>query len=206
MVQISIPINPSGKTGAGEYFTFNVKPLSVMLAGSRNLELSREYCNRIVGALHKRGFGFVVGCASGVDQSFRKVLAFDPFSARTFMACAFPNRTKRKYSFGLYASVVVPEKIPVPAALARRTIWMVRRCQFLVLFPDDPNTGNWGKGSRLAFKTAILNLKPVFVHSEHKPPYSRLYNIFSTTLFDVIPGFWVVPHTYKLEGTCEDEG
>lgn len=203
MVQISIPIHPKGRPQ--EYFTFNVRPLSVMLAGSRNLELSREYCHRIVGELHNRGFGFFVGCASGVDQSFRKVLAFEPFSARTFMACAFPNRTKAKYTFGLHASVVVPEKIPVYAALARRTIWMARRCQFLVLFPDDPESGNWGKGSRLAFNTATLNLKPVFIVSKHRPPYSDFYNIFESTLFDIVSGYWVVPHTYKLGGTCEDD-
>lgn len=205
MVEISIPIKSESQTGKQEFFTFKVQPLAVMLAGSRNLELSREYCLPVVRELHSRGFGFFVGCAPGVDQSFRKVLAFEPFKARSFVACAFENRTKYKYTYGLDASVVVPEKISVPAALARRTIWMARRCQFLVLFPDDPLTQNWGKGSRLAFNTATFNLKPVFVLSEHRPPYSEFYHIFSASFFDVVPGYWVVPHTYKLGGTCEDE-
>ena len=205
MVQISIPINPFSKKGPQKYFSFNVQPHSVMLAGSRNLELSQEYCKPIVRELHNRGFGFFVGCAFGVDRSFRKVLASEPFKARTFVACAFPYRTKDKHSFGLFASVVVPENIPIPAALARRTIWMARRCQFLVLFPDDPKTGKWGKGSSLAFKTATLNLKPVFVVSKHCPPFSDFYNIYNSTLFDIVSGYWVVPHTYKLGRTCEDE-
>jgi len=205
MVQISIPINPTSKKGPRHYFNFNVRPLSVMLAGSRNLELSQEYCKPIVTELHNRGFGFVVGCAFGVDMSFRKVLSVAPFKTRSFVACAFPYRTKEKFSFGLDASVVVPENIPIPAALARRTIWMARRCQLLILFPDDPKTGKWGKGSRLAFNTATLNLKPIFVASKLCPPFSDFYTIYNSTLFDIVSGFWVVPHTYRLGRTCEDE-
>ena len=205
MVQISIPIKTRNQKGGGEYFTFNVNPRSVMLAGSRNLELSRDFCRRVANELHARGFGFFVGCAPGVDESFRKVLSFEPFKNRALVACAFPNRTKPKYTYGLDAFVVVPEKIPVYAALARRTVWMARRCQFLVLFPDNPKSGQWGKGSRLAFNTATLNLKPVFVFSKHRPPGSAVYNIFTSSFFGIIPGYWVVGHTYKMGGTCEDE-
>ena len=163
MVQISIPINPFSKKGPQKYFSFNLQPHSVMLAGSRNLELSQEYCKPIVRELNNRGFGFFVGCYFGVDRSFRKILASEPFKARTFVACAFPYKTKNRHSFCLFATVVVPENIPIPAVLTRRTIRMARRCQFLVLFIDDPKTGKWGKGSSPAFKTATLNLKPVFV-------------------------------------------
>lgn len=203
MVQISVPINP--ESAKEEYFSFNVEPRSVMLAGSRNLELSRDFCRRVANELHTRGFGFFVGCAPGVDESFRKVLSFEPFKERSFVACAFPNRTKPKYTYGLDAFVVVPEKIPVRAALARRTVWMARRCQFLVLFPDDPKSGKWGKGSTLAFFTAALNLKPVFIYSKICPLKSPVYNILYSSFFGILPGYWVIPHTYKLHGTCEDE-
>jgi hypothetical protein len=206
MVQISIPYKTAGPRGKSEQFTFNVHPRAVMLAGSRNLDLSREYCSRIVDKLHNKGFGFYVGCANGLDRSFRKILAAEPYRKRTFVACAFQNRTKYKYNFGLEASVVVPENISATVALARRTIWMARRCQLLVLFPDDPKTSNWGRGSRLAFNTATFNLKPVFLSSVHRPPYSDFYTIFVSSLFDVIPGYWVVPHPYKLGGVCDHEG
>ena len=205
MVKISIPINEHTQEGKQQYFSFSVHAQSIMLAGSRNLHLPPTLCHNLVSKLHAIGFHFFVGCAPGVDRSFRKALSYAPFNKNTFVACAFYSRMKQENTFGLYSSVVVPDKIPPAAALARRTVWMARRSQFLILFPDNPKTETWGKGSTLAFKTATLNLKPVFVVSESAPPPSPLYNIFYTSLFDVVHGCWVVPHPYTTGGTCEDE-
>ena len=204
MVTFTIPITEKQK-GKKQVFTFSVHAQSVMLAGSRNLEIPPALCRDLVNKIYLQGFGFFVGCAGGVDRSFRKSLTYYPYHKRAFVACAFHERTKPEHTFGLFASVVVPEKIPYKAALARRTVWMARRCELLVLFPVDPLTIKWGRGSTLAFNTATLNLKPVFVVSETPPPESAVYNIFSASLFDVVNGFWVVPHTYKQGGTCEDE-
>jgi hypothetical protein len=203
MVTFSIPIKEKQK-GKKQVFTFSVHAQSVMLAGSRNLELSPQLCKSLVNKLYVQGFGFFVGCAGGIDRCFRQALIYYPYYKRTFMACAFHERTKPEHTLGLFASVVVPEKIPYQAALARRTVWMARRCEMLVLFPTNPATGQWGKGSTLAFNTATLNLKPVFVVSESAPPESAVYNVFSASLFDIVNGFWVVPHPYN-GGTCDEE-
>jgi hypothetical protein len=205
MVKISIPINEHTQEGKQQYFTFAVHAQAVMLAGSRNLELPPTLCDNLVAKLYALRFHFFVGCAQGVDQSFRKALARTPANKNAFVACAFYERMKHENTCGLYASVVVPDKIPPAAALARRTIWMARRCQFLILFPDNPITGKWGKGSMLAFNSAVLNLKPVFVVSKTAPPSAPLYNIFPTSLFDVVDGCWVVPHPYENNGLCYGE-
>jgi len=72
---------------------------------------------------------------------------------------------------------------------------MVRNCGLLVLFPAD-----WGRGSTLAFRTALYNLKPVFCASPTAPPLSPPYRIFPASLFGIVSGFWVVP-----EGGSYDE-
>jgi hypothetical protein len=205
MVTFTIPINDKHRAGKKQVFSFSVLAQSVMLAGSRHLELPPLTSRSLVHKLYAQGFGFFVGCADGVDRSIRKALIYYPYYKRTFVACAFHSRTAPEHTFGLFASVVVPEKIPYKAALARRTVWMARRCQLLILFPIDPLTGKWGKGSTLAFNTATLNLKPVFVVADSAPPKSHVYNVFAGNLFDLVNGFWVVPHPYSNGGLCEDE-
>jgi hypothetical protein len=204
MVTFTIPLKEKQK-GKKQVFSFSVNAQSVMLAGSRNLELPPTLCRSLVNKLYLQGFGFFIGCGGGVDRCFRQALIYYPYYKRTFMACAFHARTTPEHTLGLFASVVVPEKIPYKAALARRTVWMARRCEILVLFPTDPQTKRWGKGSTLAFNTATLNLKPVFVVSDSTPPESPVYNVFAASLFDLISGFWVVPHPYKSGGTPDDE-
>ena len=203
MVTFTIPITDKQKKGKQQVFSFSVNAHSIMLAGSRNLDLPPAFCRNLVNKLHLQGFGFFVGCAGGVDRAFRKALIYYPYFKRTFVACAFHERTKPEHTFGLFASVVVPEKIPYKAALARRTVWMARRCELLILFPTDPATGKWGRGSTLAFNTATLNLKPVFVVSDSPPPDSPVYNVFAGSLFNIATGFWVVPHPYR-GGLCEE--
>ena len=205
MVKISIPINEQQREVKQQYFSFSVRAQAIMLAGSRNRELPPAVCDTLVTKLYSLGFHFFVGCAKGIDLSFRKALARAPMNKNTFVACAFYKSMKQENTFGLYASVGVPDKIPPAAALARRTVWMARRCQFLILFPDDPITQKWGKGSTLAFNSAVLNLKPVFVVSKSEPPAAPLYNIFPTSLFNIVKGCWVVPHPYSQGGICEDE-
>ena len=82
---------------------------------------------------------------------------------------------------------------------------MVRRCSLLVIFPYDPETGRWGGGSSLAFRTAAYNLKPVFVSSLAPPPRSSLYRMFPASLFGIVPGFWTVPHQIYPGGPCDEE-
>ena len=204
MVTFTIPLKEKQK-GKKQVFSFSVHAQSVMLAGSRNLDLPPALCRSLVNKLYLQGFGFFVGCAGGVDRCIRKSLVYYPYYKRAFVACAFHERTKPEHTLGLFASVVVPEKIPYKAALARRTVWMARRCQLLVLFPVDPLTNKWGRGSTLAFNTATLNLKPVFVVSNTAPPDSPVYNVFAGSLFDLVSGFWVVPHPYLPGGLCDDE-
>src|SRR4030067_129304 len=141
MVTFTIPINDKHRAGKKQVFTFSVHAQSVMLAGSRNLELPPTLCRSLVNKLYLQGFGFFVGCAGGVDRAIRKALIYYPYYKRAFVACAFHERTKPAPSLGLFACVVVPEKIPYKAALARRTVWMPRRCEILILFPVDPLTG-----------------------------------------------------------------
>ena len=84
----------------------------------------------------RRNFSFLVGCADGVDCSFRRALAHSPYRERCFVACAFSGRRKRARSDGLFASVVVPEGLPPKAALHRRTLGMVKRCSLATRHPS----------------------------------------------------------------------
>jgi hypothetical protein len=59
----------------------------VVLAGSRNLELPEFYCSKLVEAFSRNGFFFFIGCARGVDRSFRKALASSPWKEHTMVAC-----------------------------------------------------------------------------------------------------------------------
>lgn len=121
------------------------------------------------------------------------------------MVCAFESRTTEKYSFGLYASKVVPDSLTPRAALHRRTVWMVKRCCMVLLFPENPQNNSWGKGSSLAFRTAMYHLKPVFVVASKPPKESIHYRVITADLFNLVSGYWVVPHLYEDGGTCDEE-
>ena len=79
------------------------------------------------------------------------------------------------------------------AALHRRTVWIIRHASLLVLLPDNPLTGRWGRGSRLAFNTARHNLKPVFLVTSLPPKPTAFESIHRSNLFGVVDGYWVVP-------------
>ena len=188
-----------------EVYSFSVPQQSVVLAGSRNLELPEFYCSKLAEAFSRHGFSFFIGCARGVDQSFRKALASSPWKEHTMVACAFESRKEVRYSYGLYATKVVPDNLPPKAALHRRTVWMVKRCSMVCLFPEYPATGKWGKGSTLAFETAMYYVKPVFVATEKPPKNSVHYRVLPATLFAMLKGYWCLPHPYGEGGTCDEE-
>ena len=188
-----------------ERLLFRVRERAALFAGSRNGFVDPELAERLVATLAERGFSFLVGCATGVDACFRLTLAERPQAAEsTFVACAFADRIRSNESRGLFASVVVPDGLSPAAALRRRTLWMVKRAELVVLFPDDPLTGRWGRGSTLAFRAATEQLKPVFVVSSTAPRESPVYQVAAACLFDVVDGYWAVPHPVAA-GTCDEE-
>jgi hypothetical protein len=121
MVRISVPVR--GGVEAEAAFRFRVQPLGVLLAGSRSGMLPEALCRQVVRRLCGEGFSFFVGCATGVDRSFRQALAREHLAGKSFVTCASRERLRR--SCGLFASVVVPAGLSMRAALHRRTVWMV---------------------------------------------------------------------------------
>jgi hypothetical protein len=95
----------------------------------------------------------------------------------------------------------VPDGLLPKVALAKRTLWMTSRCSLLVLFPSDPI----GRGSALAFKSAIYNNKPVFVVTSTRPAESDLYSVYPSSLFGVVEGFWCIPPVYAETGLCYEQ-
>ena len=189
MVSFSVPQGMN-------FFNFSVESGRVLFAGSRYGCVSRQVCKDLISAFGSLGFSFLTGCASGVDESFRLVLSDSDYSESTIVACAFKERAERlKDVFTLF---VVPEGLQPKVALAKRTLWMTSRCSLLILFPSDPI----GRGSSLAFKSAICNNKPVFIVSKTKPQESSLYKVMSSNLFGVVDGFWCVPPVYADTGLC----
>ena len=200
MVQFQVSQTQSQRQHEG--FRFCLTPGAVLAAGSRHGRVPQKVCSHLVDSFCSREVGFLVGCAPGVDNSFRLALSRSEYSDFAFVACAFPNRVNNAY--GLFASVVVPPGLTPAASLARRTLWMVKRAELVVLFPDDPLTGRWGRGSTLAFRAATEQLKPVFVVSSTAPPRSPVYRVVPASLFDVTDGWWAVPHPVAA-GTCDEE-
>ena len=204
MVTFELAAVPGTQTAAdGGMPRFRVPARSVLVAGSRHGHVDRHVCADLVQRLGTMGFGFYVGCASGVDACFRSALSHSRYRSRSVVACAFGSRVRTCRTQGLYASVVVPPDLSAKAALYRRTLWMVDRCSMAVLFPTDPQTGAWGKGSRLVFRSCVYHLKPLFVVGA-RPPESAYYDLYPDRLLGVVDGFWVVPHRYA-DGTCTPE-
>jgi hypothetical protein len=141
-------------------------------------------------------FSFMTGCASGVDQSVRQAMTGSQFTDKFLVACAFTKRVGLARAQGLNASLVTsPTLHPVPA-LRNRTIWLVENSSMLFLFPDDPhNGGQWGKGSTLAFNTAIKSHVPVFTVTATPPPFSFHYYVVKSDFFGIVQGYWIIPDT-----------
>ena len=121
-----------------------------------------------------------------------------------FVGCAFGRRARRCRAEGLFASAVVPEGIPPRAALARRTLWLVKRSSLVVLFPERPADRQWGPGSRHVFRSSLYHLKPLFVVASRPPTAPAYCRVVASDLFATVDGYWVVPHTFR-DGFCDDE-
>ena len=195
MTTFSVPTHDK----EGGFFDFRVATGSVMFAGSRHLEIPDQVCSDLIKAFSFHGFSFITGCATGVDHSFRRALALSESKESSLVACAFKERAERISD--ICSLFVVPEGLHPRAALAKRTLWLVNRCSLLVLFPSDPI----GKGSALAFRSAIYACKPVFVVSKTRPKESHLYKVLYSNLFGVVEGWWCIPHIYQETGLTNEE-
>jgi hypothetical protein len=155
----------------------------------------------LVWRLAEDGLDFVVGCASGVDRSFRLALAWEGLASRSFVACA--SRERLRFARGLPAALVVPEGLSMAAALHRRTVWMVMRCSLAILFPGGRD-GSWGPGSRLVLRTATELGKPVFVASGTTEPRAAVpAQMQPGSLYGLVSGWWVVPHAVHEAALCD---
>ena len=191
--------------GSREWIEFSVADRMFRMAGSRHLNVAERTCRDVLEGFHNLGFHFFVGCARGVDESFRKALSDSPFQKDGYVACAFNRRAHQARYMGLRAFKVVPEGLHPKAALRRRTLWMVKRCSLVVLFPESPYDGKWGLGSHLVFRASMYHLKPVFVVTRQTPKGSVHYRVAESDLFAVLRGYWIVPHTLEEGGLCDDE-
>ncbi len=201
MVTFQVPTHEQ----AADRLVFRIPARSVLFAGSRHGSVPPQTATELVDNLSDTGFGFLVGCARGVDASFRRAVSRNEAARETsFIACAFAGRVGQSEEAGLTAGVVVPDGLSAAAARRRRTLWMVKRSVLLILFPDDPATGHWGKGSRLAFQAALFQLKPVFVVTAKRPADSPHHRIIADSFFGITGGYWAVPHPTEL-GTCDEE-
>ena len=195
---------PTANTAA-DRLVFSVPERAILVAGSRHGAVAPQTAAGLVEHLRQTGFGFLVGCASGIDACFRLAVSRNEEARQTsFIACAFAGRVGQSEDAGLTAGVVVPDGLSAAAALRRRTLWMVKRSVLLILFPDDPATGRWGKGSRLAFTAALFQLKPVFVVTAKRPADSPHHRIIADSFYGITDGYWAVPHPTEL-GTCDEE-
>ena len=92
MVSFSVPI----KHGCSRFqFRFAVQKLGVLFAGSRHQEVPQSMCKALIQGLAGDGFSFWVGCANGVDRSFRKSLSESAFTDRVFVGCAFKDPIRK---------------------------------------------------------------------------------------------------------------
>ena len=164
----------------------------VGFAGSRNGIVSPHAADTLVFSLSRTGASFAVGCATGVDECFRRALAASAAAADTTVFCAFRSRIGAVERAGLRGICPVADAPSFAAALHRRTVSMVRRCSLLVAFPDDLKTGTWGKGSLLAFTTAVEHGIPVFVVTSVPPLATRKYTVKKEILFGIVAGYRVV--------------
>jgi hypothetical protein len=203
MVTFSVPVKTALKDK--RFFSFSVKENAVLFAGSRNALVSQDVAGGLVTSFARLGFGFFVGCAKGIDQCFRNALAGSDYAAKAFVACAYTRRIQRNLDMGLFATCVVPYGITPKTALVRRTLWLVKRASLVVLFPDNPVTQNWGKGSSIVFNAAILQRKPLFVVSKTQPQAKDIYRVLPACFQGLVYGYWVIPQPLEKGGACNDK-
>ncbi len=183
---------------------FRVPVAGVLVAGSRHGAVSPPVCCALLEGLGAAGFGFLVGCAPGVDRCFRQALLQSRYAGRSLVGCAFRSRLRALAGSPLAACLLAPPDLSPAAALRRRTLWLVKRCCLAVLFPTDPTTGRWGPGSRLVYRATLEQLKPVFVVGPQAPKVPAHCRLAGSTLYG-LEGWWVVPHPIHAGGPCDDE-
>ena len=170
----------------------------VGFAGSRRGRIVEGVGTALVAALSRQGFHVVVGCANGIDCCLRNAVAGTALASWSTVHCAFPSRVREAKALGLNAVCRVSDAPSAAAALHWRTVIMVSECSLLVLFPDDPATGSWGRGSRLAFNTAIQYHIPVFAVTAIPPLSTGQFQIEAGSLFGVVDGHWVIPQGVEV--------
>ena len=176
----------------------------MLFAGSRRGQVEQPVCRALVERFRRHGFGFFVGCATGVDAAFRAALAHSACGPdEVFVGCAFGQRARRCRAEGLFASRASrPGRrwrgAPCGWSSAARWWWLV------VLFPERPADRQWGPGSRLAYRSALYHLKPTFVAASQPPVAPAFCQLAPADLFATVDGYWVVPHTFR-DGLCDDE-
>ena len=196
MVRISVPVI-GGREGPAAC-RFRVPSPGVLLAGSRSGLVPEALCRELVWRLGEDGLDFVVGCAPGVDRSFRFALAREGLAGKSFVACV--SRERLRCACGLPATVVVPQGLSMAASLHRRTVWMVTRCCVAVLFPEGQDR-SWGPGSRLVLRTALEQGKPVFVASATEPHAPAV--VRPGRLYGLVSGWWVVQRVVRANIPCD---
>ncbi len=123
MVTFHVPT----RNTAEDRLVFKVPERAVLLAGSRHGIVAPQTATRLVAHLCKAGFGLLIGCAPGIDASFRDAVRRNEDARETsFIACAFAGRVGQSEDAGLTAGVVVPDGLSAAASLRRRTLWMVK--------------------------------------------------------------------------------
>ena len=162
----------------------------ICFAGSRHGTVPQAEV--LVSAFARQNVSFLVGCAPGIDRCFRMVLAESSAASRSTVHCAFPSRLQVIRQEGLLGVCLVAGSPSAAAALHRRTVTMVSACSFLVLFPDNPSAGSWGRGSRLAFDTAVQQQIPEFAVTAIPPLDSRTCVVQKGALFGIVSGYRVV--------------
>ena len=165
----------------------------VCFAGSRRGKVNEKACCALVLSFQKLSFSFLVGCAPGVDRCFRQALSDLIPAERWTVHCAFQSRVHAFKKARSPTICTVSDAPSAAAALHRRTVTMISEGSLLVLFPDDPATGAWGRGSRLAFNTAVQRHKPVFVVTNIPPLSTKQLRVTAGSLFSVVSGYWVAP-------------
>ena len=74
---------------------FKVAARSVLFAGSRRGQVEQPVCRALVERFRRHGFGFFVGCATGVDAAFRAALAHSACGPdEVFVGCAVGKRAR----------------------------------------------------------------------------------------------------------------
>jgi len=106
MTTFSVPMREHD----GRFFSFSVEAGAVLFAGGRDRTVPYQVCSDLIKAFRGLGFAFMTGCASGVDESFRKALFLTGNKDVSLVACAFRERQKRIKE--IYSLFVVPDGLP----------------------------------------------------------------------------------------------